>query len=75
MEEKLSEILRGINEEILSYTGTNMMADGIIDSFELISIIGQLEDEFDMEINAKDVTVENFANKESIIKLLNKLLA
>lgn len=75
MEEKTVEILRSVNEEILTYTGTNMMADGIIDSFELISIIGQLEDEFGIEINANDVTVENFANKESIIKLLSKLLA
>lgn len=75
MEEKLMEILGDINEEILTYEGTNMMADGIIDSFGLISIISQLEDEFDLEINAEDVTVENFANKECIIGLLKNLLA
>ena len=75
MEEKLMEILGDINEEILTYEGTNMMADGIIDSFGLISIISQLEDEFDPEINAEDVTVENFANKECIIGLLKNLLA
>ena len=75
MEEKLMEILGDINEEILTYEGTNMMADGIIDSFGLVSIISQLEDEFDLEINAEDVTVENFANKECIIGLLKNLLA
>lgn len=75
MEEKVVEILNEVCEEILTYTGTNMMADGIIDSFGLISIIGYLEDEFDIEIDAQDVTVENFANKDSVVAYIKRMLA
>lgn len=73
MKEKILAFLGEINEEILTYTGTNMMGDDLIDSFELITLISNLEEEFDIEIDAEYVTVENFANKDSIIDLVKKL--
>lgn len=74
MNEKILAILSDINEEILSYTGTNMVGDGLLDSFEIISLISTLEDEFDLEIDAGYVAVENFANKDSVISLVARLL-
>ena len=74
MEEKILEILADVNEDLLTYTGPNMVNEDIIDSFELISIIGQLEDEFDIEINAGDVTEENFGNKDRIIATVKRIL-
>ena len=74
MENKVLEILGNVNEELLTYTGSNMVNDDIIDSFELISLISQLEDEFDIEIDAQDVTEENFGNKDRIIALIKGLL-
>ena len=73
MEEKILEILAGTNEEILTYTGPNMVDDDIIDSFELIAIISRLEDEFDIEIDAGDVTEENFGNKDRVIALIKRM--
>lgn len=75
MEEKILLILKDVNEDILSYTGNNMMADGVIDSFELIEIVGRLEEDFDMEIDGEYVVAQNFGNKESIISLMEKLLS
>lgn len=74
MEQKILEILRDINEDILAYAGSNMVADGVIDSFELIDIVGRLEEEFDIEIDGKYVVIQNFANKEAIVNLMQKLL-
>ena len=51
-----------------------MMEDGIIDSFTVINVVSDLEDEFDIEIDAKYVIAENFRNKEAIIALVQKLL-
>ena len=56
MERRILDILAGVNEEILNYTGHNMVEDEVIDSFDLIAIISRLEDEFDIEIDASDVT-------------------
>lgn len=74
MEEKILEILEEHCEEALDYDGESMMEDGIIDSFTVINLISDLEDEFDIEIDAKYVVAENFKNKEAIIALVQKLL-
>lgn len=73
MEKKVLDILRNANEEILTYMGSNMVDDDVIDSFGLISIISELEDVFGIEIDAEYVTEENFGNKERIIDLIKRL--
>ena len=73
MEKQILDILANVNEDLLTYTGPNMVDDDVIDSFELISIIGELEDTFDVEIDAGEVTEENFGNKDRIIALIKRM--
>ncbi len=74
MQERILEILSEHCEEALTYNGDSMMEDGIIDSFTVINVVSDLEDEFDIEIDAKYVIADNFRNKEAIIALVQKLL-
>lgn len=74
MEEKVLEILEEYCEEALDYTGDNMMEEGVIDSFTVINIVSELEDVFDIEIDAKYVVAENFRNKEAIMELVSRLV-
>lgn len=74
MREQILRILEDINPVIISYTGDTMLLDGTIDSFEMIDIVSELEEEFGIEIDAELVVAENFANKETIIELMSKLL-
>lgn len=74
MEEQVLEILEEYCEEALDYTGDNMMEEGVIDSFTVINIVSELEDAFDIEIDAKYVVAENFRNKEAIIELVRQLV-
>ncbi len=74
MKEKIEKILAGIDEEILTYSGDHMLTDGVINSFELFELVSDLEDEFDMEIDAAYVIEEHFGNKEKIIELMKMLL-
>ena len=74
MEEKVLEILEEYCEEAISYTGDNMMEEGIIDSFTVINIVSELEDAFDIEVDAKYVVAENFRNKEAIRDLVRRLV-
>ena len=55
MEEKVLQILEEHCIEALDYDGDSMMEDGIIDSFTVINVVSDLEDEFDIEFNMKDV--------------------
>ena len=72
METKILDILKNASEELITYTGTNMVEDDVIDSFGLITIISELEEAFGIEIDAEYVTEENFGNKDCIIALIKK---
>ena len=74
MEEKVLEILEEYCEEALTYEGDNMMEEGVIDSFTVINIVSELEDVFDIEVDAKYVGADNFSHKEAIIDLVKRLL-
>lgn len=74
MEEKILNILEEVNEEILTYDGSNLIADGIIDSFEIVEIITNIEEEFDIEISAENVVAANFANRDSIIEMVKRIM-
>ena len=73
MEEKVMELLKEIDEEILGYEGENLFEAGLLDSFLVIDLVSELEDAFDIEIDAKYVLEENFKTKENIIKLTRRL--
>lgn len=66
MKERVIEILTGINPMIKS--GVNLISEGIIDSFEVVNIVMELEEEFKIEIDPEDVIAENFASVDSIIR-------
>lgn len=74
MEEKILEIMADVNEDILTYTGPNLVDDEIIDSFERISMVSMLEDAFDIEIDAEYVDEKHFGNKDRIIALMKELV-
>lgn len=74
MEERVLRILGEVNEDILTYEGDDMYNEGIISSLDVIGIISELEDEFGIEIDAMYADEEYFANKESVIELIRKLV-
>ena len=73
MDEKILEILKDVNEELLTYTGDNMLDDGIVNSFSFISLISELEDEFDIEIDEEYYEAEYMGNKDRIISTIMML--
>jgi len=74
MEEKVLNILAEVNEELLTYTGNNMLKDGLVNSLTFISMVSELEDAFDIEFDASLLEEEYFGNKDRIIKTIKELL-
>lgn len=70
MKEKVLSILQGVNESITD--GANLISEGIIDSFEVVNIVMELEEAFDIEIDAEDVVAENFETVDSITIMVEK---
>ena len=73
MEQKIREVLLNIDDGILTFEGDNLFEAGLLDSFLVIDLVADLEDTFDLEIDAKYVLEENFRTKEAITALMEKL--
>ena len=74
MEEKVLNILREINDELLTYTGNNMLEDGLVNSLSFVTMISELEDTFDIDFDASLLEEEYMGNKDRIIKTIKELL-
>ncbi len=73
MEERVLEVLKEIDEEILEFKGDDLFEAGLLDSFLMIDLVVELEAAFDMEIDARYVVAENFRTRDTIMALMRKL--
>ena len=71
--EKLIEILEGIRPDVDFKNETALIDDGILDSFDVVSIISELDDEFGVQIRITELDPENFNSAESIWNLVQSL--
>lgn len=71
--DKLIEILEDIQPEI-DYTTCHNLIDGhFLDSLSIISLIAELEDEFDITIPTVEIIPANFNSAEDIWALVTRL--
>ena len=58
--EKLLDILSQIRSDIDYENENALVDDGILDSFDIVSIVSELSMEYDIDISIDDMTAENF---------------
>ncbi len=73
--EKLMEILKGIRPDVDFENETALIDDGILDSFDVVSIISELDNEFDVQVRITELDPENFNSVEAIWQLVQELKA
>jgi len=67
---KIEEILESIKPGVDFKKEEDLIADGILTSFDIVTLIAKLTEEFDIEITVKDIIPENFASLKTITKLV-----
>ena len=72
--ESIIELLEDINEEADYANCTTLVDDRVLTSFDILSVIASIDDEFDVAIPAKDIVPENFNSAEALRALVEKLL-
>ena len=73
MEEKIVKILSGLRPEFDFTEKVNFIEEGMLDSFDIVSLINELNKQFKVVIPGEDVIPENFSSVEAIIGLLVRL--
>lgn len=72
MREKVVEILNELRPEFDFSEDVNFIEEGMLDSFDVVSLVDELEEQFGIKIDGVDVLPENFSTIDSIIELLKK---
>lgn len=71
--EKLLEILKEIRPDVDFDNETELIDDGILDSFDVVSIISEIDDAFGVQIRINELDPENFNSAAAIWSLIQKL--
>lgn len=70
---ELLEILSNLHPEVDFETCDRLIDDKILDSFDIISIISEINEEFDVTISAEYIVPENFNSAKALYELIQKL--
>lgn len=70
---ELLEILQGMHPEIDFETHETLIDDSILDSFDIISLVAEIDSEFDVAIPAEELLPENFNSAQAIYDLILRL--
>ena len=72
MKEKVLEILSNIRPEFDFTEDVNFIEQGMLDSFDVVTLVSDLDSTFGISIDGVDIVPENFSSVDSIINLLKK---
>ena len=70
---ELLEILENLHPEVDFESCTTLIDDKILDSFDIITIISEINEEFDVVIPAEEIIPENFNSAKALHELVTRL--
>ena len=71
--EELLAIMSDVRPDLDFETETALIDDGILDSFDIISIVSAVNAQFGIEIDVNDLLPENFNSAEALYELIERL--
>ena len=71
--EELLTILRDMHPDVDFETQEHLIDDMILDSLDIVSLISEISEEFDVTITAKDIIPENFNSAKALYELIQRL--
>ncbi len=72
--EQLMEVLKAAAPKVDWEAEGDLIEEGILDSVDIISVVSELTAEYDIEIPAEEMEVENFCNAQAIYDMVQRLL-
>jgi len=70
----LLEILSGLHPETDFELCNTLIDDGILDSFDIVTIVADINDIFDIVIPAEEIIPQNFNSATALYELIERLM-
>lgn len=71
LRDKVISILNEVDEDICEFDGDDLIEEGYLDSFTIVSIMAKLQDELGISLKPDDVTSNNFKSVDAIVNLVS----
>ena len=71
--EQLIEILSDLHPDVDFESEKGLVDDGILDTLDIVTLITEINDAFDISIPAEEIIPENFNSAEALFALICKL--
>jgi D-alanine--poly(phosphoribitol) ligase subunit 2 len=71
--EKLLSLLSEIRPDVDFEVEKNLIEDGILDSFDIVSIISELDENFGIAVRVTELGPENFNSADAIFEMVKRL--
>ncbi len=72
--EKLLEILEELHPDVDFTTEEHLIDEKILDSFDIVTLVAEIDAEFDVAIPAEELIPENFNSAKALYALVEKLM-
>ena len=72
MRDEVLEILTEIRGDIDFENATRLIDDNILASLDIVAIVGEFNDAFDVEISVEDLVPENFNSVDAMVELITR---
>lgn len=71
--EELLEILQDIKPGVDFENETALIDNGVLDSLDIIKLVGQISDKFDVEVEVTDLVPANFNSAKAMYAMIQRL--
>ena len=71
--EKLIEILASLHPDVDFEANDTLVDDGILDSLDIVTLVTEINAEFDVTIPAEEIVPENFNSAAALMELITRL--
>lgn len=68
--EELLEILNELHPDVDFTTETGIVDNRILDSFDIVTLVSEIADAYDVEISAEELIPDNFNSAQAIYDLI-----
>jgi len=71
---EIMDVLKGIRPDVDFETETALIDKGVLDSFDIVCVVGELGDAFDVEISVEEISADTFNSVAAMEKMIARLL-
>lgn len=72
--EGILEILEELHADVEYEKESKLVDNKVLDSFDLVTLVSELSEKFDIDITARDFIPENFNSVDALAAMVDRLL-